>query len=230
MTGYVGETNNLKRRCSEHKRKDKWPGRPELVNKINPVIIKADFKNITAVRFAEHAAYEMYKEKGYDMLQKPPHPNIFTKYKDRVDECKICDELGCDFTKEKLEYILVVHRVSKLCDYCQEPFYFDPVKHKHITTFNRVKCCSKTCEVKKKWDDPEYRLNQTERNKGENSPSAKITHAAAICIKTLLKYTKLKHKEIATMVEGATLNIVRNISCGKNWKDIDVSIEPDGDF
>jgi hypothetical protein len=149
MTGYVGETKNLKRRHIQH-RDDIWPGRRELVSKIgDPVVIKADFKNMNAVKFAEHAVYEKYKDLGYDMLQKPPHPNIFNKYKDRVDDCKICDELGCDFTKERLEYIIAVHRVSKLCmnPACNKPFYFDPIKH-NWHHFKKQKYCSYICNSK----------------------------------------------------------------------------------
>jgi hypothetical protein len=168
MTGYVGETQRGLLRHTEHNKSIKV-ARSALVKKVGkPVTIKADFNKLKAVYFAEHAAYEMYKEKGYNMLQDPPHPSIFEKYHDRIDDCKICDELGCDFTKERLEYILAVHRVSKLCDNCQEPFYFDPVKHKHITIFNRVKCCSKSCAGKKVWEDPDKRLKQSESYSGEN--------------------------------------------------------------
>jgi hypothetical protein len=148
MTGYVGETNDLKNRHRQHKGSI-WPGRRELVSKIGePVIIKTDFKNMKAVQFAEHAAYEKYKAEGYDMLQKPPHPNIFNKYKDRVDDCKICDELGCDFTKERLEYILAVHRVSKLCPVCEKPFYYDPKKFGRLQNFYGQKYCSYVCSNK----------------------------------------------------------------------------------
>jgi hypothetical protein len=153
MTGYVGETKNLKRRHMDHKG-DIWPGRRELVSKIGePVVIKADFKNMNAVKFAEHAVYEKYKAEGYDMLQKPPHPNIFKKYKDRIDDCQICDELGCDFTKERLEYILAVHRISKLCPICNKPFYFDPVKHDRIDRFYERTYCSLVCVGKSQRED-----------------------------------------------------------------------------
>jgi hypothetical protein len=176
MTGYVGETKNIKNRHRQHKR-DIWPGRKELVSKIGePVAIKADFKSMTAVKFAEHATYLKYKDLGYDMLQKPPHPNIFKKYHNRVDECKICDELGCDFTKERLEYILAVHRVSKLCEMCQKPFYYDPVKHGHIIKFNNTKCCSLSCASKGRipWCKGKKRPDHSEKMKGlykgENNP------------------------------------------------------------
>jgi hypothetical protein len=159
MNGYVGETKDLKRRHMEHKG-DIWPGRRELVSKIDPVIIKADFNNMNAVKFAEHAGYLMYKEKGYNMLQKPPHPNIFAKYKDRIDDCKICDELGCDFTKERLEYILAVHRVSKLCPQCNKPFYYDSAKHSNISDFNKRIYCSKDCSNKARYNTGSYNVSK----------------------------------------------------------------------
>jgi hypothetical protein len=145
MTGYVGETQRGLRRYTEHK-KSNVKARADLVKKVGkPVPIKTNFKNMTAIYFAEHAAYEMYKDKGYDMLQDPPHPNIFAKYKDRIDDCKICDELGCDFTKERLEYILAVHRVSKLCPGCNKPFYYDSIKHSSENDFNKRIFCSYDC-------------------------------------------------------------------------------------
>jgi hypothetical protein len=145
MTGYVGETKDPKTRHSKHKY-DTWPGRNDLINKIkDPPIIKADFKNMTAVQFAEHAVYEKYKDLGYDMLQKPPHPNIFKKYYDRIDDCKICGELGCDFTKERLEYILAVHHISKLCPICNKPFYYDPIRYQNKNKFNKKIYCSSYC-------------------------------------------------------------------------------------
>jgi hypothetical protein len=244
MTGYVGETQRGLLRHNEHKKSVKFD-RAALVKKVGkPVTIKTDFNKLKAVWFAEHAAYLMYKEKGYDMLQDPPHPNIFAKYKDRVDDCKICDELGCDFTKERLEYILAVHRVSKLCDYCKKPFYYDPTKHRHINNFNNIKCCSHTCGNNKKWQDPDIRLKASKSKKGANNPNfdkptwnkgkkcpqlasennsaAKITKVAAICIKILLKYTTLTHREIADIIPNATKAIVDQISRGKSWKDISI--------
>jgi hypothetical protein len=153
ITAYVGETIDFESRKEDHvkydsKYEDKYPGRAYLMENIEPVIIKADFKNMDAVYFAEHAAYEKYKELGYRMVQKPPHPNIFAKYHDRIDDCKICDELGCDFTKERLEYILAVHRVSKLCPTCNKPFYFDPKKYQSENAFNEKTYCSKDCHYK----------------------------------------------------------------------------------
>jgi hypothetical protein len=165
MTGYVGETKDLKTRHRDHKYddyiyEDKWSGRHELVSNIDPVIIKTDFKNMNAVKFAEHAVYEKYKAEGYDMLQRPPHPNIFKKYHDRVDDCKICDELGCDFTKERLEYILAVHRVSKLCPVCNKPFYYDSKKHGGLQKFNKQKTCSYTCFNKNRWNTGSYNVSK----------------------------------------------------------------------
>jgi hypothetical protein len=172
MTGYVGETKDLNRRHMEHKGSI-WPGRRELVSKIGePVIIKTDFKNMKAVQFAEHAAYEKYKAEGYDMLQKPPHPNIFKKYKNKVDSCKICDELGCDFTKERLQYIFAVHRVSKICDECEKVFYYDPKKYRTEKIFNKRKYCSKSCAGKQStepWNKGIEWLEQSKRMSGEGN-------------------------------------------------------------
>jgi hypothetical protein len=239
MTGYVGETKNLKKRHMNHKGSI-WPGRRELVSKIGePVTIKTDFKSMTAVQFAEHTAYELYKGLGYDMLQKPPHPNVFKKYKDRVDDCKICDELGCDFTKERLEYILAVHRVSKLCPACEKIFYFDPLKHQQIETFNRIECCSHSCAAKKRYNDPNERLKiseskkgkkhtvetkkkQSVANKGENNPASKITECDARQIKILLATTKMTHQQIANCLPRATKSIIGSISRGIAWKDIKI--------
>jgi hypothetical protein len=184
MTGYVGETNNLKRRHMDHKG-DIWPGRRELVSKIGePVVIKADFNNMKAVWFAEHAVYEKYKAEGYDMLQKPPHPNVFKKYHDRVNSCQICDELGCDFSKERLDYILAVHRVSKLCECCQEVFYYDPVKHGTENKFNDRIYCSKSCALKitiknntGKKQSEESNKKKSEAFKGEKNPMYGKHHA-----------------------------------------------------
>jgi hypothetical protein len=149
MTGYVGETKELDVRDDVHKKYDikydvKYPGRSVLMNNTDPVPL-TDLLTKKEAWFVEHSLYEKYKERGYDMLQKPPHPNLWKRNKDKINNCKICDELGCNFTKERLEYIMAVHRVSKLCDECNNPFYFDPMKHKLESIFNSRKYCSNKC-------------------------------------------------------------------------------------
>jgi predicted GIY-YIG superfamily endonuclease len=226
MTGYVGETKNLKKRHMEHKG-DIWPGRRELVSKIGePVVIKTDFKSMNAVRFAEHAVYEKYKAEGYTMLQKPPHPNIFKKYHDRVNSCQICDELGCDFSKDRLDYILAVHRVSKLCDECGDPFYFDPVKHKTENRFNDRIYCSTVCRNKgiAKNTIGVKRSKTTEAQIGSKNHMSILTEQDVFEIKSyLLVFGNLKDfaSKIAR-VYGVKPHTIRDIKNGKIWPQIDV--------
>jgi hypothetical protein len=154
MTGYVGETKELEVRDGNHKKYDimydaKYPGRSTLMNNTDPVPL-TDLLSKKEAWFVEHSLYEKYKEKGYDMLQKPPHPNLWERNKDKINNCKICDELGCNFTKERLEYILAVHRVSKLCPECNKPFYYDPVKHNGLPEFDKRIYCSRNCYEKNK--------------------------------------------------------------------------------
>jgi hypothetical protein len=208
MTAYVGETVDIESRKRDHAKYDamyesKYPGRAYLMQNIEPVEIKADFKSMKAVYFAEHATYEKYNELGYKMVQKPPHPNIFAKYKDRINDCKICDELGCDFTKERLEYILAVYRVSKLCmsQDCNKVFYYDPIRHGTEKNFNRRKYCSSDCY-----------------NKARSAGSKNVSKFCLQCEK-LFYFDKNKHKSIATFNRIECCSF----SCGgkKTWEDPD---------
>jgi hypothetical protein len=179
MTGYVGETKDINFRDGRHKKYDikydaKYPGRSVLMNNADPVPL-TDLLTQNEAWFIEHSLYEKYKEKGYTMLQKPPHPNLWKRNKDKINNCKICDELGCNFTKERLEYIMAIHRVSKLCECCQEPFYYDSIKHNHINLFNERRFCSKRCASTGKIVSEETRKKLSKANKGDNNFLAKMT-------------------------------------------------------
>jgi hypothetical protein len=59
--------------------------------------------------------------------------------------------------------------------------------------------------------------------KGENNPNVKINIVIARTIKFLLFYTTLTHQEIADGIPGVTVNIVRKISAGTAWKDVELA-------
>jgi hypothetical protein len=79
---------------------------------------------------------------------------------------------------------------------------------------------SKSCKGREPWNKGKKQLKTT----GEKNPGAKITNLGAVGIKILLKHTKLSHQEIADWVEGATKNIVSDISRDKTWNSINIDV------